>query len=109
MKLYKALKLRKKLAGEISNLQGAIRSRNSYVMGSTNSLKYNVLELESELTTKVEKLISLKMAINKANLGIVETIYRLAEFKSLAAMRAMTDVSEGRSLSKPYLSNPVVH
>ncbi len=108
MKLYKALKLRKKLAGEINTLQLAIRARNSYVMGSANSIKYNVLNLESELMAKTERLINLKMAINKANLGIMEAIYRLAECKSLAAMWSMTDVTEGRSLTNAYRAEPII-
>ena len=42
MKLYKALKLRKKLIGEIAQLKSKIQQKNSYMVGSLNPEKYNV-------------------------------------------------------------------
>ena len=80
MKLYKALKLKNKLVGEINKLQSLISSKNSFIAGS--DITYNVENLLTEWNSKKNKLISLKLAINEANNGIQENIYKLSEIKS---------------------------
>ena len=49
MKLYKALKLKKKLIGEITKLKQMIKDKNSYMTGSLNGEKFDVPALYAEL------------------------------------------------------------
>lgn len=81
MKLQKALKLKKKLAGEISKLQDQIRQKNSYAEGSMDAINYNVPELLSKLARKTEELIDLKMRIYEGNKPIQGVIFDIAETK----------------------------
>src|ERR1035437_506375 len=98
MKLHKALKLRKKLTGDISRLKAQIQTKNSYLIGSVNAEKYNVPKLYSELLKKVDELVGLKFAINEANREIQSKIYVLSENKALIAFWNETSVQEGTQL-----------
>ena len=98
MKLHKALKLRKKLTGDISRLKAQIQTKNSYLAGSVNAEKYNVPKLYSELLKKVDELVGLKFAINEANREIQSKIYVLSENKALIAFWNETSVQEGTQL-----------
>lgn len=98
MKLYKALKLKKKIVGEVAKLHSQILSRNSYLVGSLNAEKYNIRELETELTEKVAYLVSLKCAINDGNKGIQDKIYWLSEYKSIIQLWSGLNVIEGMQL-----------
>lgn len=80
MKLYQALKLKNKLAGEIKELESFIQVRNSNL--TANDSKFNLDEKLEELSNKRLEMISLKTKINKANQGIIEKIYTLSELKS---------------------------
>ena len=93
MKLYKALKLRKKLVGEISKIKEQICSKNSYLEGKP--LRYDVHFLTTTLNEKTNELIKLKCAINKTNNVIQSDIYRLAELKGLVIMWNGVSVNEG--------------
>jgi hypothetical protein len=95
MKLHKALKLRKKLVGEISNLKQKIQSKNSYLVGSLNAEKYNVPKLYDELLKKIDQLTGLKFAINEANREIQSQIYVMAEYKALIAFLNGLPTAEG--------------
>jgi hypothetical protein len=95
MKLYKALKLRKNLVGEIAKLKNQIKERNSYLEGSKNGEKFNVGEAYEELLSKVEELTGLKFVINEANREIQAKIYLLAEYKALIAFWNEVSVVEG--------------
>jgi len=95
MKLYKALKLRKSLAGEIAKLKQQIRDKNSYLEGSLNAEKYDVKKLYDELLMKIDNLTALKYAINEANREIQSNIYVLSEYKALIAFWNEVSVSEG--------------
>lgn len=98
MKLHKALKLRKKLTGDISRLKTQIQTKNSYILGSVNAEKYNVPKLYNELLKKVDELVGLKFAINEANHEIQSKIYVLSETKALIAFWNETSVQEGTQL-----------
>jgi hypothetical protein len=98
MKLHKALKLRKKLTGEISRLKAQIQTKNSYIVGSLNAEKYNVPQLYAELLKKIDELVGLKFAINEANREIQSKIYVLSENKALIAFWNETSVQEGTQL-----------
>ena len=56
MKLHKALKLRKKLVGDIARLKVQIQTKNSYSEGSLNAEKYNVNALYLQLQEKINQL-----------------------------------------------------
>jgi len=95
MKLYKALKLRKNLVGEITKLKQQIKEKNSYLEGSKNGEKFNVSEAYKELLSKIEELTGLKFVINEANHEIQAKIYLLGEYKALIAFWNEVSVVEG--------------
>ena len=101
MKLYKALKLRKGLVGEITKLKQQIKEKNSYLIGSLNGEKFDVNKLYSELQEKINNLVGLKFAINEANSEIQSKIYVLSENKALIAFWNEVSVVEGME-SKGY-------
>lgn len=95
MKLYKALKLKKKIVGEIAKLKEQISQKNSYVEGSLNAEKYDINELYDTLLKKVDNLVGLKFAINEANYEIQNKIYVLSELKALIVFWKDVSVIEG--------------
>ena len=98
MKLYKALKLRKTLIGEITKLKQQIKEKNSYLEGSLNAEKFNVEVLYDELLKKIDELTGLKFAINIANVEIQNKIYVLSEYKALIAFWNEVSVVEGAQI-----------
>lgn len=99
MKLYKALKLRKSLVGEITKLKQQIKDKNSYLEGSLNAEKFNVGDLYDTLLKKIDELTGLKFVINEANREIQSKIYVLAEYKALIAFWNEVSVVEGTQAS----------
>ena len=99
MKLYKALKLRKNLVGEITRLKQQIKSKNSYLDGSKNGEKFSVETAYLELMAKIQELTSLKFVINEANREIQAQIYLLSEYKALISFLNEMDVTEGANTS----------
>ena len=95
MKLYKALKLRKKLVGEISKLKEQIKEKNSYIVGSMNGQNFDVNGLSEELEKKIAELVNLKYFINEANREVQANIYLLSEYKGLIAFWNEVPVTEG--------------
>jgi hypothetical protein len=95
MKLYKALKLRKTLAGEITALKRQIQDKNSYMVGSKNAENCDVVKLFDQLQAKIDELVGLKFAINEANSEIQAKIYVISEYKALIAFLNSVDVTEG--------------
>lgn len=95
MKLYKALKLRKTLLGEINKLKQEIKEHNSYLVGSKNSERFDVHEAYADLYKKINNLVALKYVINEANREIQSKIYLLSEYKALIAFLNEMSVKEG--------------
>lgn len=95
MKLYKALKLRKKLVGEIVKLKEQIKTKNSYLQGSVSAGKFDIAKVYAELQAKINELVGLKYVINEANRPIQEQIYRLSELKALLVFWNEVSVAEG--------------
>lgn len=95
MKLYKALKLRKNLIGEITKLKAQIKEKNSYLEGSKNGEKFNVEGAYEDLLEKIGELTGLKFVINEANSEIQSKIYLLGEYKALIAFWNEVSVVEG--------------
>ena len=98
MKLQKALKLRKKLVGDIARLKVQIQTKNSFTEGSLNAEKYNVNTLYLLLQEKINQLIGLKYAINEANREIQANIYTISEYKALIAFWNEVPVKEGTQI-----------
>lgn len=98
MKLHKALKLRKKLVGDIARLKTQIQTKNSYSEGSLDAEKYNVPKLYEELKSKINSLTGLKYAINEANREIQANIYNISEYKALIAFWNEVPVKEGKQI-----------
>ncbi|MCK9430025.1 MAG: hypothetical protein M0R17_08480 [Candidatus Omnitrophica bacterium] len=106
MKLYKALKLKKKLTGEIAFLEQQISSKNSFQVDQVElPMKFNVEKLNEELMTKVYELIQLKLKINVANNTIQEKIFWLSEYKSLISFWK-NNVSGTSGMVQSGYSNP---
>jgi len=99
MKLYKALKLRKNLVGEITKLKQQIKEKNSYLEGSKNGEKFDVNQAYEKLLTKIEELTALKFVINEANREIQSKIYVLGECKALIAFWNEVSVVEGTQVA----------
>jgi len=95
MKLYKALKLRKNLIGEITKIKNQIKERNSYLEGSKNGEKFDVEKNYELLLSKIDELTGLKFVINEANREIQAKIYVLGEYKALIAFWNEVSVVEG--------------
>lgn len=102
MKLYKALKLRKSLIGEITKLKQQIKEKNSYLEGSKNGEKFDVQKAYDELLGKIDELTGLKFVINEANKEIQAKIYTLAEYKALIAFWNEVSVDEGTKVASIY-------
>lgn len=98
MKLQKALKLRKKLVGEIANIKMQIQTKNSYMVGSLKADKYNVPKLYEELLDKIDQLTGLKFVINEANREIQSKIYVLSEYKALITFWNNVSTVEGTQI-----------
>ena len=99
MKLYKALKLRKTLVGEITKLKQQIKEKNSYLEGSKNGEKFKVEEAYEILLDKVEELTGLKFVNNEANREIQAKIYLLGEYKALITFWNEVSVVEGSQVA----------
>ncbi len=106
MKLAKALKLKNKLASEIGKLKERINANNSYVEGAKQY--YDVTKLLLELFEKIEKLIGLKLAINKANQPIQQNIFELSETKALVSFFEKLNVQEGEVNVSGYGGSPIM-
>jgi len=102
MKLYKALKLKKSLIGEINKLKEQIKEKNSYLVGSKNGEKFDVRKAYDELIVKIYELITLKFVINEANREIQSQIYVLSEHKALIAFLKEVSVAEGTQTLNNY-------
>ena len=95
MKLYKALKLRKSLIGEITKIKQQIKEKNSYLEGSKNGEKFNVETAYEILLSKIQELTGLKFVINEANREIQAKIYLIGEYKALITFWNEVNVLEG--------------
>jgi hypothetical protein len=95
MKLYKALKIKKNLVGEIAKLKEQITTKNSYLEGSKNGEKFDVASIYEQLLSKIDQLTGLKYAISVANREIQGQIFLLGEYKALITFWNNVSVVEG--------------
>ena len=111
MKLYKALKEKKNLIGEITKLKEQIKEKNSYLEGSKNGENFDAKATYTELLIKMNELVGLKYAISIANQEIQSKIFLLGELKALIAFWKEVSVVEGAQMSgyADKVSNFCVH
>lgn len=89
--LRKALQTKKTLVGDIAKLRANITKFNSQ---RTPNPHVDVHALISEYQDKTTKLMNLKTAITKANIGIYSEIVMAEEFKSQIALFESLDTDE---------------
>ena len=95
--LAKALKLKNILVRELNSLNSRLLTNNSYL--KNNAPKYNVIDVVSEIAAKRQELVNLKVAIQVANVGIVEKLILLGELKNYAANLNSLQTQEGEVTS----------
>lgn len=95
MKLAKALKEKKRLAADIAHLKNLIMKKNSRLLHSNSSSKFNIGELYHELQQKIQQLVNLKIIINEANKEIQPSIYLLGEYKALVSFFGCIEIKDG--------------
>lgn len=98
MNLSQALKAKKKLLKEISELQSKIQASNSVMVGSP--VYYKTRELMETLNKKVGELTSLKISIQTANIPILGKMYEMAELKSHVQFLRRINTQEGKRLER---------
>jgi hypothetical protein len=102
MNISKALKVKNRLAGEVSKLQDIVRRENS--RRSDNPSKINVEEAYGSLFNIINSLIALKSSISRASAPISDKLSQLSELKthvnwvsSLPTREGVEKVSYGHS------------
>ena len=96
VKLRKALQIKNRLAGEISNINRLIEKNNSHPLNGQPE-RFNVKDLLAKRQETVKQLIAIKTALAKANVAIYEKIATLAELKSEIDFYRKLDTEEGTS------------
>lgn len=105
MKIHKALKVKNRLAGEISKLQEILKRENS--RRSDNPSTVNCEEIYKNYQDVAGKLIQIKSSISRASAGIASSLSKLSECKnqlnylnSLPTRRGVEAVFIGRDQEK---------
>ncbi len=76
MKLAKALKVKNKLAGEVTQLKELLAKQNSRSI--KRPFDYNNTEVLANLRGKLDELVKVKASIAAANVEIYDNIFRMA-------------------------------
>ena len=95
MKLRRALKVKKQLLKEITELQTKIAKNNSVLENNFEKREYSTKEIYNELLEKINQLVTLKLVIAKANENIQYEIYMLSEYKSLVTFLKTVNTNNG--------------
>lgn len=103
MKLIKALSNKNKLARGIKDIQKRITEHNSFIAG--NSPVYSIDEQMKQLNQNINELIEVKSSIARANIQVIESVYRLSELKSLASFLKKLIIKEGKVKEQSYNSD----
>lgn len=98
MNLSQALKAKKKILKEISELQSKIKDNNSVMEGSP--VYYKTRDLMETLNEKIGELTKLKISIQTANIPILGKMYEMAELKSHVQFLRRIDTKEGKRLER---------
>lgn len=95
MNLRKAIQRKKRIAGVLAESYTKLRRANITPEGRPSLISSR--EILERIKEKSEEIIQLKVQIQKANLPILEDIYRLAELKSLVnEMRNINSLHDRR-------------
>jgi hypothetical protein len=97
LKLQTALKLKNRLAGEMSRLQAIVSRENS--RRNDNPSKVKTGEVFAELKATRAKLIALKSAIAAANVEIYPKLAEMEEIKSFINFLQDLNTREGKEIT----------
>lgn len=92
--LAQALKLRKRLAQRIGQVDQRVGKNNSIPQGNVRDASPR--ELLAERGRLVEQLVAVKMAILRGNSGIQEKVLRISEIKGAIALLNGLDTKHGQ-------------
>ena len=93
MKVYQALKEKKKLVSGITQITELIKSNNS--IQAENKFEFDVNELLQQRKQKVNELIALKLRLAKTAVKIQPLIFELSELKQELKMFREMDTQQG--------------
>ena len=104
--LAKALKTKNRLASRITQVKKQMTTHNAYIVEKTipvNEIKIqvDVPALKQELNDLTNKLVEVKSAISKGNVGSAPMIFALSEKKGLVSYWESLDCEEGK-VTDPY-------
>lgn len=97
MNIKQALKQKNVIIREIEELNDLICENNSIIQG--NQREFDTKDLIDELRGKSESLVSLKSAIQRANVPVFDKIFRLSELKNLVKVYNSIPTNEGKQKS----------
>ena len=98
--LARALSLKKRVIGKISDINKRIIFGNSIIVG--NKRTYNIDDLLKRRSSLVDGLIELKLAIQAGNKPIAGDIFRLSEKKSELSMLQSLNTKSGSENINSY-------
>jgi len=93
MKVYQALKEKKKLISSIVQITGLINSNNS--IQTENEFEFVLTDLLEKRKMKVKELVKLKLKLAKTALEIQPNIFELSELKLELQMLRNIDTKQG--------------
>lgn len=92
VRIRKALQVKNRLAGEVSQLGNLIQANNSH---RECQAKFDVGVLLVKRRDTVQKLVAVKTALALANVSIYEKLARMAELKNEVALYRNLNTTEG--------------
>ncbi len=93
MKIYQALKEKKKLVNAIMQISNLVKQNNS--IPAENDFEFNIEELLKDRNQKVKELIDLKVRLNKSAQVVQPLIFELSELKETLKMYQDIDTQQG--------------
>jgi hypothetical protein len=104
--LAKALKVKNRIAGQMSQMKSRLQSSNSieWIVGDDKVERvYNPVDMEADITLMKSKLIKLKTAICNANAtaGIYQLLAENEESKALMEMWSHMSTDDGKKTVMP--------
>jgi len=93
MKIYQAMKAKKKLITEIDQLKSKVRDNNSFPVGK--KVNYDAKVMLEQLMAKSLDLVKLKSQIMKATMPIYPKLHAMSEMKSMASFLKGVPHQEG--------------
>jgi len=106
MNIKQALKKKNMLVNEIKQELNKVQTYNSMEVGSNRPYSAK-LRLQSYFD-KTNELISLKVAIHKANAPVFDKIFRLSELKSMVKYINTLNCTEGKEQNRYGVGEPRV-